>query len=133
MIRPRRSSILTGSRIAVSNANVRNYALPEIGGEGLFSASAYQAFTEWFNVDRKLATVKGGEFVYESYACRPKTRVVACHYFRERTGTVLRLLQNFPGFKPCAYWHLPAWFEPHLRKTIVFVLPTKAANGSPDK
>lgn len=127
MIRPRRSNILACSRTTVSNANVRNYALPEFGDEGLFSPGAYQAFSDWFGVSRKLATVKGGEFVYESYACREKTRVVACHYMRERTGTVLRLLQNFPGFKPCAYWHLPAWFEPHLRKTIVFVLPAKLA------
>lgn len=131
MIRPRRSSILAGTRFAVSN--VRDYSLPELGGDGLFSPSAYQAFTEWFGVERKLATVKGGEFVYESYACRQQTRVVACHYDREKTGTVLRLLQNFPGFKPCAYWHLPAWFEPHLRKTIVFVLPTRPANRTTEK
>jgi len=130
MIRPRRSRVIAGSRLTQIQADVKKYALPEFDGEGLHSPSAFQAFKAWFGVDRKLATVTGGEFIYESYACSIAKRVVACHYLRGRTDTVLRLLSNYPGFSSCAFWHVPAWVEPHLRKTVVFVLPAKSSSSS---
>lgn len=128
MIRPRRSRVITGSRLTQVDGDVKKYALPELEGDGLYSPSAFQAFTAWFGVAKKLATVTGGEFIYESYACSIARRVVACHYLRGRTDTVMRLLSNYPGFSSCAYWHVPAWVEPHLRKTVVFVLPAKPSS-----